>query len=153
MIYIAHRGNITGPDPKKENHPDYLRAAVKAGYHVELDVRYLDGSFILGHDNPQYEVHKSFLSNNRFWVHAKDINTLHLLMDRGNYIHCFFHDTDDATITSQGWIWTYPGKPVPTARSIVVMPERIPEPYNISLSGGICSDYVEKYKILHRCHK
>jgi hypothetical protein len=29
-----------------------------------------------------------------------------------NNIHCFWHQKDDFTITSQGFIWTYPGKPV-----------------------------------------
>lgn len=147
MIYIAHRGNVTGRNPEKENHPDYLRSAIKQGYHVELDVRLLDGNYILGHDEPQYEIHKSFLSSNRMWVHAKDLITLHSLMDRGNYIHCFFHDTDDATITSQGWVWTYPGKPIISPRSIAVMPERIPAPYSIKAAGGICSDFVEEYKL------
>lgn len=147
MIYIAHRGNLQGPNPDKENHPDYLRSALKQGFQVELDVRFLDGTYILGHDEPQYEVPKNFLSNNRFWVHAKDVTTLHMLMDRGNFIHCFFHGEDDCAITSQGWIWTYPGKPIVTPRSIAVMPERVPPPYSIKAGGGVCTDFPIKYKM------
>ena len=136
MIYIAHRGNIRGPNPDQENHPDYLKTAIKEGYQVEVDVWFLDGVFILGHDHPQYEVHKSFFSNKNFWVHAKDIKTLHALMTHGNLVHCFFHDKDDCTLTSRGWIWTYPGKQV-FPNSVIVQKglEAIP------LCYGVCTDY------------
>ena len=38
MILISHRGNLTGPNPKKENHPDYILNALREGYEVEIDV-------------------------------------------------------------------------------------------------------------------
>jgi len=28
MKLIAHRGNINGPNPEKENHPDYINTAI-----------------------------------------------------------------------------------------------------------------------------
>lgn len=117
------------------------------GYHVEVDVWYTGGQFVLGHDKPQYEVDRSFLSNNKIWVHAKSIDTLHVLASSGNLIHYFFHHTDDATITSKGWIWTHPGKPVGHAKSVAVMPElnKI-QPPNLYFSGAICTDYPQKYK-------
>ena len=58
MRLIAHRGNITGPDPSRENHPDYIRQAIDLGYNVEIDVWRIGGKFILGHDEPQYEIYK-----------------------------------------------------------------------------------------------
>ena len=39
MIYIAHRGNIRGPNPERENSPDYIDEAIQSGYYVEVDVR------------------------------------------------------------------------------------------------------------------
>ena len=54
MILISHRGNIMGPNPEQENHPDYIREALNIGYDVEIDVWYTD-KFMLGHDKPQYE--------------------------------------------------------------------------------------------------
>ena len=27
-------------------------------------------------------------------------------------IHCFRHQEDDVTLTSRGYMWTYPGKPL-----------------------------------------
>jgi hypothetical protein len=144
MIYIAHRGNINGPNPKEENHPDYILKAVRAGFQVEVDVWFEDGNYILGHDEPQYQVHKSFLNNSKFWCHAKNIPALHQMRDKGNLINCFFHDVDACVLTSQGWIWTYPGQLVLSSRAIAVMPERVPE-WDWKSAGGVCSDYPLKY--------
>lgn len=145
MIYIAHRGNISGPIPEKENHPDYLMAAVKAGFQVELDVWYERGDFILGHDKPQYVVSKTFLGNHKFWCHAKNIEALSAFREKSNLIHCFFHYSDDCTLTSQGWIWTYPGKSIISSKAIAVMPEQNPG-WDWKKAGGVCSDFVSKLK-------
>ena len=40
MKLIAHRGNIDGPNPSKENHPEYIESAIVDGYDVEIDLRY-----------------------------------------------------------------------------------------------------------------
>jgi hypothetical protein len=37
-IWIAHRGNTRGPNPEKENHPDYILQAIREGFDVEIDV-------------------------------------------------------------------------------------------------------------------
>ena len=141
MILIAHRGNIHGPNPAQENHPDYIMDAVAKGFDVELDVRYLCGRLYLGHDEPQYEISAEFLENKAFWCHAKDIRTLSYLATEISDIHYFFHNTDDCTLTSRGYIWTYPGKQILCSKSIAVIPELIPK-YDIDKAGGICSDYM-----------
>ena len=112
-ILIAHRGNMDGPNPEKENHPDYIMAAVKAGFDVEVDVWNVDGDFYLGHDKPQYKTSLDFLSNPNFWIHCKDIKSLHYLTECAHcwdFKDCFFHNTDDVTLTLRSWMWTYPGK-------------------------------------------
>jgi len=146
MIYIAHRGNLNGPNPEKENHPEYLMDAVSQGYDVEVDVWVIDGKLILGHDSPQYEVKREFILNDSFWHHAKNIQAFYMLNKmRPNYlINCFFHDTDDAVLTSGGWLWTYPGKEL-TPDSIAVLPERVPD-WEIGQAYGICTDFVERYR-------
>lgn len=146
MIYIAHRGNINGPNPDKENHPDYLRLAIRKGYDVELDVWLINGKYILGHDAPQYEVEDHFLDNNHFWCHAKNLEAITALVDPGFPVHTFFHDTDACTLTSQKWIWTYPGYPVLGHRSIAVMPERTLG-IDLSRAGGICTDFPTDYQL------
>ncbi len=37
MIWIAHRGNLEGPNKERENEPSYLKEAIEAGYDVEVD--------------------------------------------------------------------------------------------------------------------
>lgn len=148
MIKIAHRGNIDGPNSGKENHPDYLKAALNLGYDAEVDVWLIDGKYILGHDGPQYEVPFHFIHNEHFWIHAKNISAISelngLVGTIFTSINCFYHDVDDCVLTSAGWIWTYPGKTIIGPRAVAVMPERVTN-WDISKAAGICSDYLNKY--------
>ena len=57
--------------------------------------------------------------------------------------HYFWHQEDDYTITSKGYIWTYPGKKI-LPKSICVLPERVN--YKKIDCLGICSDFIGKYK-------
>ena len=34
MHLIAHRGNISGPNPKRENTPEYIEEAIEKGFDV-----------------------------------------------------------------------------------------------------------------------
>tara|TARA_R110002051_G_scaffold322580_1_gene413459 strand:- start:820 stop:1287 length:468 start_codon:yes stop_codon:yes gene_type:complete len=142
MIYIAHRGNIRGALPERENHPDYITEALKKDFNVEVDVWYEDKSWVLGHDAPQYEISLHFLYNRFLWCHAKNIEALKEMSTRG--IHCFWHQSDDVTLTSQGYLWTYPGKLL-TTKSICVNPETIKN-QDVDICAGICSDYIEDYR-------
>jgi hypothetical protein len=144
MIYIAHRGNISGPNPDKENHPDYIRDALNQGFNVEIDLWIEDKKIYLGHDKPEYEIKdKYFLLNKKFWIHAKNINAAYFLSNFFD-VNWFFHQEDDCVLTSKGYIWTYPGKQL-TKKSIAVMPEKC-QNYDISEAVGVCTDFPEKYK-------
>ncbi len=147
MILISHRGNITGSNPNKENHPDYILKALQQGYDVEIDVWYTD-KFMLGHDKPQYgfpfDLLEKFHTN--LWIHCKNVKALIKMKEidhlspRLNY---FWHEEDTVTLTSKNHVWAYPGKQ-PIKNSIAVMPEL----YNDDTSQcvGICSDYIKRYK-------
>ena len=142
MIKIAHRGNPQGPNLLLENNPDYIDSAIKKGYDVEVDVWCVGGVLYLGHDKPDYKVSIGYLNNKKFWCHCKNIDALEMLLS--NNIRCFFHESDDATLTSDNYIWTYSGKKI-TTKSICVMPEK--DNWNIpSAAAGVCSDYVSKIK-------
>ena len=141
MIYISHRGNISGPNEKFENKIDYIQNALDKGYDVEVDVRFENDSFFLGHDYNQVEVDKNFLLNKKIWCHAKTKDALSAL--EKIKAHHFWHQEDDYTITSKGFIWTYPGKSLLTS-SICVLPEIAN--YKEINCQGICSDYIERYK-------
>jgi|TARA_B110000503_G_scaffold29559_1_gene47487 hypothetical protein len=143
MIIISHRGNLSGPNPGEENKPEYIYAALKKGYHVEVDVWYKDGEWFLGHDEPTYVVAIAFLLNDNMWIHAKNLAAF-VRLEQFKKCNYFWHQTDDYTLTSKQFAWCYPGKPgVEGYNCICVLPERTDQ--DITAFAGICTDYVEKY--------
>jgi hypothetical protein len=141
MIYISHRGNIDGSS-LTENYPIHITNALALGYDVEIDVWLVNNKLYLGHDGPNFktEVQLSYLKNKKFWCHAKNVEALELMLK--NDIHCFWHQEDDVTITSRGYIWTYPGKKLATSQAIAVLPELFLE-WDTTSAVGICSDYID----------
>lgn len=144
MIVIAHRGNMSGPNPTSENNPTYVAAALSAGFNVEIDIWYIDNHFVLGHNKPEHEISYMFLYNTKLWAHCKNVEALYNLKDNPA-INSFFHDKDDCTLTSQGFIWSYPRKDILiTKKSVAVMPESV-DGWDISKAYAVCTDYADKY--------
>ena len=141
-LLISHRGNIDGKIVERENSPEYIMEAINKGYSVEVDVWYVSGVLYLGHDKPQYDISIDFLKNDKLWCHCKNIEALKYLID--NNIHCFFHQQDDVTLTSLGYIWTFPKKRL-IEGSICVMPEYGYEG-DLNVCYGICSDNIGDYR-------
>jgi hypothetical protein len=148
MKIIAHRGLLGGPNRNLENVPGQILLSLEAGYDCEIDVRLIDGKWMLGHDNPDFEVPFEFLEQPGLWIHAKNLEALHQL-SKTNLVY-FWHQNDDYVITSNGYIWAYPGKPL-TTRSVMVLPEwqdnTLKNVFNVNCFG-ICSDYPDKIKQL-----
>jgi hypothetical protein len=147
MKLIAHRGLTNGPDSNLENLPGQILLSLQADYDCEIDVRYINGKWMLGHDNPDYEVPFEFLEQPGLWIHAKNLEALYVLGADAK-LNFFWHQEDDFTLTSQGYIWTYPGKPL-TTQSVCVMPEWDKELDLTTFKPdchGICSDYVNLIK-------
>ncbi len=145
FLLISHRGNLNGPEKEKENMPNYILDAIKLGYDVEIDVWFHKKMFYLGHDGPVYKVKSEFLMNPRIWCHAKNLEALEEL-SKYSEIHYFWHQNDDATLTSRNYIWTYPGQKL-IDNSICVLPEKISATYiKFAKCVGICSDYIARYK-------
>ena len=112
------------------------------GYQVEADVWY-DKGWWFGHNEPQYKVpNRNFLY--QFWCHAKNLEAMERMSLRPYMYHYFWHDKDDYTLTSRGFIWTYPGKAL-GKKCIAVMPE-LSQWDDLSMCAGICSDFVRKHK-------
>ena len=144
VILIAHRGNINGPNPERENHPEYILEALNQGYNVEVDLwwkKSLMDEWFLGHDEPQYRTHKKLLHRDGVWIHCKDYKTFQRLADTN--LNFFYHTDEDYVLTGHNFIWAYPGKPG-TENTICVMPEYYDTP--VEGFAGVCSDFVEKYK-------
>lgn len=140
MIFISHRGNINRINEKDENKPSYILNALEKNFDVEVDIWLKDNSFFLGHDEPQYKVDENFIKTKRLWFHAKNIDAFHKLLDLKSV--CFWHQNDEVTLTSNGFIWTYPGKQL-TNKSICVLPELNKK--SEFKCAGICSDYILNY--------
>ena len=142
MIFISHRGNMTGINPKRENEPLYIVEALEKGFDVEIDVWYKKGQFYLGHDEPQYKVKREFLQNRKLWCHAKNIDAFYHMVD-DEKIHCFSHDKDEVALTSKGYFWSLSNTKI-TDKSISVMPsDYLDLPKNIA---GVCSDNIGYYR-------
>lgn len=138
MKIISHRGNINGPS-ESENNPAQVKKVLKMGYDCEIDVWLIDGCFFLGHDKPHFPVKDEFLSSAGLWCHAKNLPALHKMLENGK-MHCFWHQNDDFTLTSEGFIWTFPNKIVTEKSVIVDLNEHLPiKRYNCF---GVCRDYI-----------
>ena len=74
------------------------------------------------------------------WCHAKNIEALYRLLKLK--AHCFFHQNDNVTLTSKGFVWTSPTQQL-TDKSICVLPEL--QRIDTILCAGICSDFIERY--------
>jgi len=138
MIFISHRGNLSGPNNELENNPLQVQKVLDMGYNCEVDVWFIDDNYFLGHDEPKYKISCHNLTHPSLWCHAKNLKALEqMLIDN---IHCFWHEQDDYTLTSRGYIWTNTNK-ILGKKSILVDLNK-----KISTSNknckGICSDYL-----------
>lgn len=141
MIKIAHRGNINGPSDA-ENGPVHIVVAISQGFDVEVDIWMNDEGIFLGHDFPQHLVDETFLEDiaEHAWFHCKNIEALGYFTHNMPDARYFWHQEDDYTLTSNGYIWTYPGKTA-TSKSIIVLKDKI----DLSKYEGVyavCSDYL-----------
>jgi hypothetical protein len=140
---ISHRGNIYGPDKKNENTPSQILLAIQKGFDVEIDFWAEDNRLFLGHDYPEYEIPISFLRENQehLWIHCKSLDAIDFLKHFLPSSNFFWHQNDDFTLTSLGYIWTYPGKET-TEYSVIVDLREYPELSNNVF--GVCTDYPER---------
>lgn len=156
MLVISHRGNVTGPNPVRENSPEYILEAISQGFDVEVDIWVLkisDEEFsgqiqiYLGHDSPMYRVEESFIKkhSNNIWFHAKNLKALEYCLLHTE--QTFWHENDARTITSNGYVWTYPGREV-CSYSILVLREEVGLIYPLPLPdcAGICTDFALNHR-------
>jgi hypothetical protein len=148
MIFISHRGNLYGQGGENwENHPDYINEALKEGFDVEIDVWLIgQNKLFLGHDEPKFEISEPFLRNMHLWCHAKNEPALEFMLNHN--FHCFWHETDKYTLTSKGFIWSYPGSPALHNSIILEWGDQLSPIYKNTLNNikGICSDNIKSIK-------
>lgn len=142
MIKISHRGNLNGPNPPLENTPEYIDKAINQGFDVEIDLWVNGNKAYLGHDKPDTEIRFLWLSErlDKLWIHCKNLEALSAL--RGSIFSNYFYHCDDRyTLTSKGYIWTFPCTPY-NEYCIVVSNTKD----KIKNCLGVCSDYISLYE-------
>lgn len=144
MLIISHRGNLEGPDSLLENNPDQIIKCLR-NFEVEIDVRYENYKWYLGHDYAQYEIPVSFF-NDKMWIHCKNIEAVSKFKSMNSNLNWFWHQNDSLILTSRGNIWCYPG--VYLKEGITVETEFTTNyPNNIK---GICTDFpIKHFKLIH----
>jgi hypothetical protein len=143
-MWVCHRGLKNGPNKELENKEAEIVSRLEEGWDVEIDVWNIDGIWWLGHDKPESElIDKTILKHHRVWVHCKNLHALEECI-RDSDVHCFTHDSDEATLTSKRYIWCYPGILL-GKRSVCVMPERYIGCLDVNdvlrTEGAVCSDF------------
>ncbi len=151
MKIIAHRGNLNGPNENTENDPIQIDRCIRRKLDVEIDL-WIENGFWLGHDSGNYKVDLNWLleRKNSLWIHCKNMEALCHLKLNAPELNFFWHQSDDYTLTSKGWLWCYPGRPVAVSElhksdlpAITVMPENIS--FDTVNFSGVCTDYPERY--------
>lgn len=105
MKIISHRGNLEGPVPVDENNPSYIDKAISEGFDVEIDLYCIGDTYWLGHDEPQYQIDVSWLSQRKsvLWIHCKNIESAKKCLEYNS----FCHSEDPFVYTTNGKIWLH----------------------------------------------
>jgi hypothetical protein len=138
-MFIAHRGNTDGPSDH-ENELEYMKHAYNMGYGVECDIQLFNNKLYFGHDEPQSLIDYRFITSNNVFCHAKSVEVLPILLNLG--VNCFFHVSDEVTLTRGGQIWCYPGVHPRNENAIWLDLHSKPLPDDVDGIYGICGDYV-----------
>tara|TARA_Y100001968_G_scaffold250685_1_gene235780 strand:- start:1647 stop:2120 length:474 start_codon:yes stop_codon:yes gene_type:complete len=149
MRIIAHRANKNGSNPQTENKMESIYKSIESGFDVEIDIRMIQDILYLGHDLPENTISLDQIDelSEYLWIHCKNLEALQYFSEKSNNnkYNYFWHDKDAYTLTSKGFIWSYPGSKL-SYNSINVMPEwtiKKEEFENIKKDDiyGICTDY------------
>jgi hypothetical protein len=142
LLKIAHRGNYSGAKPELENSPDYLLKAIDAGFNVEIDVWVMDDQIWFGHDEPKYgPINQDFLDQiaDVSWFHCKNFDSLVWFSSRFSSAKYFWHEDDSYTLTSNGYVWTYPG--MQTFKKSIVVAESYKNLISLNIFGACMDDF------------
>jgi len=85
MIVLAHRGNLRGPDPQRENSPDSIAAAISSGFGIETDLRRAaDGNFYISHDPMQPSPRNALAIHAALWRSNSNVTVALNIKETGN---------------------------------------------------------------------
>tara|TARA_R110001592_G_scaffold330577_1_gene612794 strand:- start:4178 stop:4594 length:417 start_codon:yes stop_codon:yes gene_type:complete len=137
MKIISHRGNLYGREVDNENKPEFIMEALRK-FEVEVDVWFVNDSWFLGHDKPQYLVDLNFF-NQRMWLHCKNMEAFSEL-SKTDGLNYFWHENDKVTITSLGVPWCNLGTYIDSGITVIFEHKS-----NLPKCLGVCTDYPMDY--------
>ena len=154
MKIISHRGNIKGPNPQKENRPSYIDCAIQLNYYVEVDIRWQDNNFWLGHDEPQYCIDSTWMESrkDKLWFHCKNQEAaikMHNL--NKNYLY-FCHSNDSYVLTSTEHLWVHDlNSTIDHSCIVPLLTIQSIQTYKNIQPFAVCTDFVNicKEKFIH----
>lgn len=145
MKIISHRGNLKGIVSNKENRPSYIDCAIGCGYEVEIDIRYINGEFWLGHDTSDYKITKEWILNRieDLWYHCKNLDAAIELKKLNPNIKYFCHSQDPYIITSTNHFWVHDLNLKLDENCIIpLLDEESVLKFNDKIVYAVCTDYV-----------
>jgi hypothetical protein len=139
---------MNGPNPSNENSPNYIKSAIDKGYDCEIDFWFIKEELFLGHDKPMYKIEEKFLFDlsSKLWIHCKNLGALEFVTRADGFLNGFWHQQDSYTLTTKGFIWTYPNQPT-TYKSILVHLNYYDPQFAKNPIAGVCSDFMAKHTI------
>ena len=139
---ISHRGNLNGTNSSTENQPSQVDLALNEGFDVEVDLWMVDDIFFLGHDKPEYKIDLYWLEDRslHLWIHCKNIESIAYLASEKIKLNFFFHQNDHLTLTSNLFLWVFPG--MPYSKNSVLVCNNIKD-FNVTdiIPFAICTDF------------
>jgi len=145
MKIISHRGNYSGIYTEKENKPSYIDTTISMGYDVEVDVRFINKKFYLGHDEPETLITEKWIESRKdyIWFHCKDLYSAQQFKKMDCGIKYFCHSYEDFVLTSTNHIWVHNLKLDLDETCIIPLlnENSILNHKNLNVFG-ICSDFI-----------
>ena len=146
MELIAHRGNVSGPNLRLENKPEYVDKALSQGFKAEVDLWVTARGFFLGHDEPLYSIDEQYLIDRSTFLYVHLKNEYCKTWSKISLVEFFEHDQQKFVFTSKDTKWYFPSQEL-FLDGVNLMPELhyadlsfIAAEY---LDIQICSDFVE----------
>lgn len=149
MKLISHRGNYNGIRPERENKPSYIDTTLSMGYDVEVDIRFIEGDFYLGHDTPDTKINEEWILNRKekIWFHCKDLYSAQQFKKMNSDIKYFCHSNDDFILTSTNHIWVHNlNLNLDDSCIIPLLDEKSAKSYDNQLVYAICTDHIDILK-------
>ena len=151
MKIISHRGNLTGPDKKRENNIDCIIECIeKFSIDVEIDLHVKKNKIYLTHDEifssktriTSFDDFKKY--KNKLWIHCKNIEALIYANENLSQFNYFGHTNDPFVLTSKKYIFTLPSL-LTGDKVIWVMPELINACNKVKNVYAVLTDYPLKF--------